>query len=252
MRGLFITGSDTGVGKTHVGVRLAALLAQQGLALRPRKPVESGCPRVDGVLQPQDALAYHAAVAGAEPLQRICPYRFEAALSPERAAALAGQDLRLADLVAACLDGVQADDFLLAEGAGGFCSPIAAGGLNADLALALRLPVLLVSADRLGAIHQVLVSVEAIERRGLELIAVVLNRLSAQSDPLLDNAADLRRWLKHPVITLPHVCDDRQEQAARTALSGLIGLIEALCARPISPAETWLPVGGARHDRRGR
>ncbi|MGQ9686869.1 MAG: dethiobiotin synthase, partial [Thiobacillaceae bacterium] len=134
MRGLFITGSDTGVGKTFVGTCLVDLLARRGLRVRPRKPVESGCPRVGGVLQPQDAAAYHAAVAGVEPLERICPYRFEAALSPERAAALAGQDLRLDALVAACLDGVEAADFLLVEGAGGVCSPIAADGRHADLA----------------------------------------------------------------------------------------------------------------------
>lgn len=235
MRGLFITGSDTGVGKTFVGVRLAALLAERGLSVRPRKPVESGCPRVEGVLQPQDAAAYHAAVAGAEPLERICPYRFEAALSPERAAVLAGQDLRLDDLVAACLDGVEASDFLLVEGAGGFCSPIAADGLNAHLAVALDLPVLLVSSDRLGAIHQVLVTAEAIERRGLELAGVVLNRLSAQVDPMLDNAADLSRWLQHAVITLPHASDASQAQAAMTALSELIGRLEAASVRPPPP-----------------
>lgn len=223
MRGVFITGSDTGVGKTFIGARLVGLLAGRGLSVRPRKPVESGCPRMGGVLQPQDAMAYHAAVAGAEPLERICPHRFEAALSPERAAALAGQDLRLADLVTACLDGVQKSDFLLVEGAGGFCSPIAADGLNADLALALGLPVLLVSADRLGAIHQVLVTAEAIERRGLELAGVMLNRLSPQADPLLDNAADLRRWLKQPVFTIPPMCDAEHVLAAQAALSELIG-----------------------------
>ncbi|MGQ9686452.1 MAG: ATP-dependent dethiobiotin synthetase BioD [Thiobacillaceae bacterium] len=118
---------------------------------------------------------------------------------------------------------MEAADFLLVEGAGGFCSPIAADGLNADLALVLGLPVLLVSADRLGAIHQVLVTVEAIERRGLELAGVVLNRLSPQADPLLDNAADLRRWLKQPVYTLLPMCDEKDGLAARTALSELSG-----------------------------
>ncbi|MGQ9659059.1 MAG: ATP-dependent dethiobiotin synthetase BioD [Thermochromatium sp.] len=120
---------------------------------------------------------------------------------------------------------MEAADFLLIEGAGGFCSPIAADGLNAGLALVLGLPVLLVSADRLGAIHQVLVTVEAIERRGLELAGVVLNRLSPQIDPLLDNAADLRRWLKRPVYTLPPVHSAEDEQAAQAALSELISRV---------------------------
>lgn len=226
MRGLFITGTDTGVGKTFVGTRLAALLLRRGIRLRPRKPVESGCPRLDGVLQPLDAAAYHAAVGGAEPLQRICRYRFEAALAPERAAALAGQDLCLADLVAACLDAVEVEDFLLAEGAGGFCSPIAADGLNADLAVALGLPVLLVTVDRLGAIHQVLVAAEAITRRGLDLVGVVLNRLTPEHDPRLDNAADLRRWLGPGVLIL--TCEYAPEPDRREAVTAFRELSERL------------------------
>lgn len=202
MRGLFVTGTDTGVGKTHVGAALAAALAAQGLRLRARKPVESGCPRVDGELQPQDALAY--AAASGEPLATVCRYRLAAALSPERAARLEGVDYGLADLAAHCRAGVAADDFLLVEGAGGFLSPIAADGLNADLAVALGLPVLLVSADRLGAIHQVLATAEAIRRRGLTLAAVVLNAVVPIADPLLDNAADLARWLGGPIVRLPH------------------------------------------------
>ncbi len=205
MRGVFITGTDTGVGKTFVGTRLAAWLAGRGLQVRPRKPVESGCPCLKGGLLPQDALAYHQAVGGMEPLERICPYRFEAALSPERAARLAGVELRLAELVAACLDGVGAEDFLLVEGAGGFYSPLAADGLNADLAVALGLPVLLIAADRLGAIHQVLVTAEAIARRGLTLAGVVLNRVCGETVPGLDNGADLQRWLSRSVVTWPHL-----------------------------------------------
>lgn len=101
-----------------------------------------------------------------EPLERVCPYRLEAPLSPERAAALEGLPLSLDRLLVACRAGVTPADFLLVEGAGGFCSPLAADGLNADLAVALGLPAVLVTADRLGAIHQALVTAEAIERRG--------------------------------------------------------------------------------------
>jgi dethiobiotin synthetase len=222
MRGVFITGSDTGVGKTYVGARLAARLVGRGLRVRPRKPVESGCPRVDGLLQPQDAAAYHDAVSGAEPLQRICPYRFEAALSPERAAALAGVRLLLDDLRTACMKDVGAEDFLLVEGAGGFCSPIASDGLNTDLAVALGLPVLLVSADRLGAIHQVLVTAEAIARRGLELAGVVLNRLAPAQDPLLDNVADLARWLGREVILVAYQGGVGVNDGLGGAMAGLI------------------------------
>lgn len=222
LRGLFITGTDTGVGKTHVGTALAAGLIARGLRVRARKPVESGCPRVAGELQPQDALSY-AAVSG-EPLEAVCRWRLEAALSPERAARIEGVTFDLAGLAAHCRAGVEAEDFLLVEGAGGFLSPIAPDGLNADLALALGLPVLLVASDRLGTIHQVLASAEAIARRGLALADVVLNRIAPEHDPLLDNAADLQRWLGRTLITVGHTADEGRQ----TVTDALAPLIERL------------------------
>ncbi len=89
---------------------------------------------------------------------------------------------------------------VLVEGAGGFYSPLAPGVLNADLAAALPLPVLLVAADRLGAISHTLLTVEAIKRRGLALVGVVLNQVDPASDPRMNNPADLSRWLGRPVI----------------------------------------------------
>ena len=203
--GLFITGTDTGVGKTWVGAALAYLLVGRGLIVRPRKPVESGCVRgEDDGLLPRDAEILHRAAQSPEPLERVCPYRLRAALSPERAAALEGLDLNLDRLVAACRAGVGEDDFLLVEGAGGFYSPLAAGALNADLATALGLPVLVVVADRLGAINHTLLTVEAVTQRGLKVVGVVLNQATPVTDREMDNAADLARWLGRPVTRVPH------------------------------------------------
>jgi len=199
-RGLFVTGTDTAVGKTWIAAALARLLAERNLIVRPRKPVESGCRWEGDRLLPADARTLQAASGTDDPLERICPHPLEAALSPERAASLAGATLTLVDLCAACLDGVAETDFLLVEGAGGFYSPLAADVLNADLATALPLPVLLVAADRLGTIGQTLLAVEAIKRRGLALVGVVLNRIDAPTDPLMDNGADLSHWLGRPVI----------------------------------------------------
>ncbi|MCX7095720.1 MAG: AAA family ATPase [Methylobacter sp.] len=91
-------------------------------------------------------------------------------------------------------------DFLLVEGAGGLYSPLASDALNADLAAALSLPVLLVAADRLGTIGHTLMAVEAIRQRGLTLAGVVLNRFGPHGDPLMDNVTDLSRWLGQPVL----------------------------------------------------
>ena len=104
-------------------------------------------------------------------------------MSPEKAAALVGQSLTLDNVVTVCRQGVSDNDFLLVEGAGGFYSPLASGVLNADLAVALSLPVLLIVPDRLGAINQALLAVEAIKNRGLTLAAVILNEVSHHIDP---------------------------------------------------------------------
>lgn len=199
-RGLFVTGTGTGVGKTQIAAALAQLLAERGLTVRPRKPVESGCRPEGGRLMPGDARTLQAASRTDEALERICPYPLEPPLSPERAASLAGLRVGLDDLKTACLNGVAETDFLLVEGAGGFYSPLAPGALNADLAAALPLPVLLVADDRLGAINHALLTVEAIKRRGLALVGVVLNQVDPAGDPRMDNPSDLSRWLGRPVI----------------------------------------------------
>ena len=202
--GVFVTGTDTGVGKTYIGTALAHLLTQRGLRVRPRKPVESGCATAKGSLLPQDAAALREAACSSEPLEQVCAYPLRAALSPERAAALEGCTLILEQLVSACRSGVGTGDFLLVEGAGGWLSPVAPGATNADLAATLRLPVLVVAADRLGVINHTLLTVEAVSSRKLPLAGVVLNQTAPATDPLMDNAADLTRWLGWPVGLVPH------------------------------------------------
>ena len=207
-RGLFVTGTDTGVGKTQITAALARLLSERNVVVRPRKPVESGCRQEAGHLVPEDARTLQAAARSDEPLERICPYSFETALSPERAADLAGVRIALDDVQTACLEGVAEVDFLLVEGAGGFYSPLASGLLNADLAAALSLPVLLVTADRLGCIGHTLLAVEAIKRCGLTLAGVVLNQVENDGDPRMNNAADLTHWLSEPVLVTSRFDDN--------------------------------------------
>ncbi len=202
MRGIFITGTDTGVGKTTIGVQVVKALRENGQHVRVRKPVETGCEKLDGsnILQPSDAIRLSAAAGAVDALETVCRYRYEPPVSPEWAARLANRPIEVGDLHTACLNGVADDDFLLVEGAGGFYSPIAHGALNADLAAGMGMPVLLVVADRLGAINQALLTIEAIQMRGLALMGVVLNQVAQPDNPFLDNHADLQRWLSAPVI----------------------------------------------------
>lgn len=227
-RGLFVTGTDTGVGKTRISAILAHLLNNRGMVVRPRKPVESGCLRGEGGLVPADAAILQAAAGSNELLAQICPYRFESALSPERAAALADKNLTLEDVAAVCRQGVATSDFLLVEGAGGFYSPLASGVLNADLADALSLPVLLITSDRLGAINQTLLAVEAIKRRGLSLAGVILNQVAADIDPKMDNAAELSRWLDEPVVVTPYYQADSDEPVWLSPCPALTNWVDRL------------------------
>ncbi len=203
MQGVFITGTGTEVGKTFVGVEIAKQLTQNNVKVIPRKPIESGCLKQNGELVPQDAVALKQAADYKGALSEVCPYRFEPPISPVRAAHLANKILTTEQLVNICLQGSE-EGFVLVEGAGGFYSPLAENGLNADLAVALQLPVLLVAQDKLGALSQVLLSVEAIQMRGLQLAGVVLNAIDENQSDYMDNTADLRERLNCPVFSNPY------------------------------------------------
>ncbi|CAK0739726.1 ATP-dependent dethiobiotin synthetase BioD [Gammaproteobacteria bacterium] len=200
-RGLFITGTDTGVGKTVVASALAKSLTESGETVRARKPIESGCPVHLGRLFPEDASALRSAVGNIEPLENICAWPLEMPISPERAASIAGIQISLQEIIKVCYLNVAQEDFLLVEGAGGFLSPLAPRVRNAELAVALGLPVLLVVLDRLGCISHALLTVEAILSRGLHITAIVLNRATTLNG--MNNAVDISRWFGEEVICLP-------------------------------------------------
>ena len=218
--GLFVTATDTGAGKTYVASRLLFRLRRAGIELHPRKPVESGC-RVDesGRLIPADGLALARAIDREDWLDIVTPLRFAAPLAPDLAAREVGETLHLEQLLAAC----QAPGPMLVEGAGGLLSPIAEDALNADLAVALGLPVLLVAPNRLGCINHVLLTLEAMERRGLWPISVVLSRVTEQGDAAQPhNAAALRARIDAPVFDLPWQDDGRSLQPLVDTLAELI------------------------------
>lgn len=208
MKGLFVTATDTNVGKTWVGSRLVAELIKQGVNVQARKPVESGWPSSNDVSE-TDAWRLAKAMGRVEALDIICPNRFSAALSPDRAAQLEGKKITLQQLHQDCLREVKETDFIYVEGAGGFYSPICTDGLNADLASELGLPVLLVVENRLGCINQTLLNVEAIAKRGLKLRAIALNEPNGSLEinksenkdvKAMDNYSDIQKRVDCDVI----------------------------------------------------
>jgi len=206
MKGLFITGTDTNVGKTYIACLIATELKSRGINIVPRKPVESGCELINGNLHPSDAALLLKASQSGLSLDNICPFRFEAAISPARAAKITNQKVQLNDLISICTaDNNSENDFIITEGAGGFYSPLCEDGLNADLAEKLKLPVLLVANDKLGCINHILLSLEAIAARQLSVAAIVLNQCDSPStNNESNNLEDLLEISNHYIIVIKH------------------------------------------------
>ena len=141
--GYFVTGSDTDVGKTFISTQLIQQLVARGITVETRKPAESGFTNPEK----SDARLLQLANAKRESLDVITPHRYLAALAPHRAARLEDRVLTLQMLQDACRQ-TNPESLLVVEGAGGFFSPIAENGLNADIATALGLKVFIVVDDR--------------------------------------------------------------------------------------------------------
>jgi dethiobiotin synthetase len=170
MTGFFITGTDTEVGKTYITCALARHYRTLGETLAVRKPLASGCG--NDLTQCIDAQAL--AQASGEDEWLVCPYRFSPAVSPARAMQENHEDISLEQLLEACYDQSQ-HKRLLVEGAGGWLSPLTPTLYNADLAIALNLPVILVVANRLGCINHTLLTLHHIQQVGLVCHKIILN-----------------------------------------------------------------------------
>jgi len=179
--GLFITGTDTGVGKTYFTCALAALLRSYGYQVGVMKPVETGCAEKDGQLFADDAWRLKSASGCDEPIEIICPYRLAEPLAPSIAAARAGVKIDIDHLLAGYRDIAARHDITLVEGAGGLMVPVVPGFTFADLARVAKLPIIVVAANRLGAINHLLLTLEHASCKGLSAIGYVLNRVAAES-----------------------------------------------------------------------
>lgn len=206
-RSLFITGTDTGVGKTTVSCALATALRSHGLRVGVMKPAETGCLPDEGGrrLVPEDALALKAASDCRAGIETICPYTFPDPLAPSVAAARVGKavDPRT---IEDCLRQIEADhDITLVEGAGGLLVPLTSDLTFADLALRLQLRAVVVVGSKLGAINHALLTIRHIEAIGLPLAGYVVNfPLPADDLAATSNVEVLRHWLGEPLAIMPY------------------------------------------------
>ena len=186
----FITGTDTGVGKTFVACGIAAALRARGLRVGVMKPVETGCGPA-GARRPADANALRHAAGSALDLGRICPWQLQAPLAPDVAARLEGDRVDPARIVSIYQEIERAHDITLVEGAGGLLVPIDGRYTMADLARDPALPLLVVVDSKLGASSHTLLTLEAAAARGLTVIGYILNRAAPDDDAATVTNADL-------------------------------------------------------------
>lgn len=192
MAGLVISGTDTGVGKTYFSCLLLRTLRERGLDVVGYKPVCCG--------SREDAEDLLDACGRGESVEVVNPVWLKTPAAPLVAAELESAELRVADLVAGARALEERHGFVVTEGVGGWEVPLEEGKTFADFAVELGWPVVVVAANKLGALNHTLLTVNAVRARGLPLAGVVMNHLEEERDvAMVTNEAILKRWVESPV-----------------------------------------------------
>ena len=199
MTAVFVTGTDTGVGKTFFTCALAALLRSYGYSVGVMKPAETGCEVKDGELFPDDAWRLKQASSCSEPIEKICPYRWPEPLAPSIAAERAGVRIEIDHLLGSCRELSAKYDITLIEGAGGLMVPLVGSFTYADFARVAKLPVIVVAANKLGVINHLLLTLEHASCKGLRTWGYVLN----QTSPDISLAAETNREVLSGLTGVP-------------------------------------------------
>lgn len=202
---IFVTGTDTGVGKTLVSTGLLHALARHHGRVVGMKPVAAGTEWINGVQANEDVVALRAAATCSVPPALDNPVLLADPVSPHIAAARAGVHIDIGHLVVCQRALAALADAVVVEGAGGFLVPLSNSETGADLAQALDLPVLLVVGLRLGCLNHALLTAEAIRARGLTLAGWVANHVDPGMLAQEDNIAFLQQALPAPLLaTIPY------------------------------------------------
>jgi len=203
LRGVFVAGTDTGVGKTFVSTGLARAAVAEGRRLAVMKPVAAGAEPTPAGLRNDDALALIAAAGSTAPYELVNPYCLPHPVSPHIAARAAGVRIEPAVVRESAQRLAASGDWLLVEGAGGWHAPIGEHETMADLARALDLPVLLVVGLRLGCLNHARLTHDAIRRDGLPFAGWIGNAIDPAMAHLDENLAWLSQRFGEPFALVP-------------------------------------------------
>ena len=222
-RGLFVTGTDTGVGKTRVATALLSGLAAEGVRAIGMKPVAAGIEA--GEARSADVTALINAAGTAAAIADINPFSFVPPIAPHVAAARAGTFIDLETIAAAYARLAVRAQAVVVEGAGGALTPLSDRTDMLDIAARLGVPVLLVVGVRLGCLNHALLTAQAIRARGLELVGWVANRIDPAMPEADANVATLVRILPAPLIAdLPWQISNGAGAPIRGAALAALGL----------------------------
>jgi dethiobiotin synthetase len=223
-RSVFIAGTDTGIGKTHVACTLLHALRDAGYTACGMKPVASGCVETPQGWRNDDALALQAASSESLPYDLINPIALRDPLSPHLAAAHAGVEISLAPMRAAFDQLCGGHQRVVVEGVGGWLVPLAPGLFASDIAKRWQLPVILVVGMRLGCLNHALLSARAIEADGCRLLGWIGNCIDPTMAALEENLATLGELLAAPCLgVLPHGVEPAQAAKRLTAAVAVLG-----------------------------
>lgn len=199
-RGWFVTGTDTGVGKTGVALGLMHRLQAQGCVVAGMKPVASGCAATADGLRNDDALHLQRQSSLKLDYSLVNPYAFAPPIAPHLAAAQAGVRIETGTIIDACARIAAQVDYTIVEGVGGWLVPLNEQETLADLACGLQLPVILVVGIRIGCLNHALLTVESMAHRGLYLAGWVANCLRPVDVTTEANIAALETRIPAPVL----------------------------------------------------
>ena len=204
MSAIFITATGTDVGKTFIAAALIRHFRQMGRVVDAIKPVVSGFdPAQAATSDPGVLLDALGLPATAQEINRISPWRFRAALSPDLAAAREGRSIDVDAVVKFCQSAIERRrDILLIEGVGGVMVPLDAERTVLDVMMALQLPLILVAGSYLGTISHTLTALDALYRRGMKVLAIIVSETPGSAVPLDETVAAIARFAQ-PVIGLP-------------------------------------------------
>ena len=217
---LFITGTDTDVGKTVVACGFLAAANQQGLRTAAIKPVAAGCEVTEQGMTNSDALQLQAAASHKLSYQQINPVALEPAIAPHIAAAEAGVRMSASRLVGYCRGvSLLPVDMVIIEGAGGWRVPINSRETLADVAQELECAVIVVVGMRLGCLNHALLTMEAIRRDGLQIAGWVANILDTEMPRLQENIDTLKQCINEPCLGIVPRLDDLSPEQVATFLT---------------------------------